>query len=295
MKSENKLNILGIVATCLLIFNFLVLAQTWLNLVLTLIVLAVFTYQSKLNKLNYKESISVQRKTLDKFDKLNQCFNKINALLALQMVTIENEIDRANALINDGVLNLADCFKGLHELSQRQQSLVDQIIQDRFLSKEANESVIDTFIADINLFDNEPSNESSETIRLENKEQSLELKETMNNLVNFINQSSENINQMTHQLAAITPEVSEQVDQAIRSLQVEDLTNQSLTSIKTNISIMLEFNKSINDLAITQHNFVEHIDNIESRCEHLIERSKENNANRSVSQVSMSEGEIELF
>jgi len=97
-------------------------------------------------------------------------------------------------------------------------------------------------------------------------------------------------------LSGISPKISAAVSQGIRSLQFEDLTRQSLESLENNI-------KSIHDVTDVlvgfEHNkktpVHEQLLALKERCQKIYHQTKQTEDTRSVKQLTMDEGDIDLF
>jgi len=99
-----------------------------------------------------------------------------------------------------------------------------------------------------------------------------------------------------HAVSGLGGELSHSVDEAIRSLQFEDIASQALGSLKHNVDALLEMAAAIEELANEKDQIDdEKLKQLRERLSHLLDELRSRNANRTVAQVDMDEGEIELF
>ena len=91
-------------------------------------------------------------------------------------------------------------------------------------------------------------------------------------------------------------ELSVSVDEAIRSLQFEDIASQALGSLKHNVEALNEMASAIEQLANEKDEIDEEkLQQLRDRLAQLLEDLNTRNSQRTVAQVDMDEGEIELF
>jgi len=102
-----------------------------------------------------------------------------------------------------------------------------------------------------------------------------------------------------HKIQAVSGlggELSVSVDEAIRSLQFEDIASQALGSLKHNVEALNEMASAIEQLANEKDEIDEEkLQQLRNRLAQLLEDLKTRNSQRTVAQVDMDEGEIELF
>lgn len=124
----------------------------------------------------------------------------------------------------------------------------------------------------------------------------LEAKEKMTLMMGHV----EHVNQQTHEsveeLAVIGPKITDAVGLGVRSLQFEDLTRQSLESLQMNVSslheisdVLATFDKNPNILVHEQ------LVNLKETCQQVYQQTQQAEDTRSVKQMSMDEGEVDLF
>jgi len=97
-------------------------------------------------------------------------------------------------------------------------------------------------------------------------------------------------------VSGLGSELARSVDDAIRSLQFEDIASQALGSLKYNVEALCEMASAIEHLA-NQNNEIDpqKLKELNERLAQLLETLHARNAQRTVAQVDMDEGDIELF
>ncbi len=124
----------------------------------------------------------------------------------------------------------------------------------------------------------------------------LEAKERVSGMMGHVQTMNEHSNKVVADLAKITPKITETVGIAVRSLQFEDLTYQSLDSLNLNFSNLNQLANEISDFDIANHDeLAMQLQNIQQNCAQIMENTQAVDDKRSVSQSSMDEGEIDLF
>jgi len=123
----------------------------------------------------------------------------------------------------------------------------------------------------------------------------LEAKEKVSLMVAHVGESNIKTNTIIEELADISPKIADTVSTCIRSLQFEDLTCQTLYSLKNNMSTITSLNELINGFERGNSNPHQQLQLLQQQCQNLIEQSQHSDDNRSVSQSSMDEGDVELF
>ena len=123
----------------------------------------------------------------------------------------------------------------------------------------------------------------------------LTAKEKVSEMIDYMRDANLSTGHVINELSLITPQISEHVSNAIRSLQFEDLTNQTLTSIKSNLNSVKVLNQALEMVEITPESICEQLINLQTKCHEIIDSTQNQDEKRSVSQVSMAEGEVELF
>lgn len=124
----------------------------------------------------------------------------------------------------------------------------------------------------------------------------LEAKEKMAKMMMHVQQVNQHTNASVDELANIGPKIIEAVSLGIRSLQFEDLTGQSLQSLQQNIGsihtisdVLAQFEKN-NGTSVHQQ-----LLHLKNTCQEVYHSTKLSEDSRSVKQLSMEEGDIDLF
>jgi methyl-accepting chemotaxis protein len=136
---------------------------------------------------------------------------------------------------------------------------------------------------------------SVETMASADMTPTLRAKEKVSEMIDYMRDANLSTGKVINELSQITPQISEHVGNAIRSLQFEDLTNQTLTSIKNNLKAVKVLNQALEKLDLTPESLCEQLSNLQNKCHEIIDSTQEQEEKRSVSQMSMAEGEVELF
>lgn len=123
-----------------------------------------------------------------------------------------------------------------------------------------------------------------------------EAKEKMAKMMMHVQQVNQHTNASVDELANIGPKIIEAVSLGIRSLQFEDLTGQSLQSLQQNIGsihtisdVLAQFEKN-NGTSVHQQ-----LLHLKNTCQEVYHSTKLSEDSRSVKQLSMEEGDIDLF
>lgn len=123
----------------------------------------------------------------------------------------------------------------------------------------------------------------------------LEAKEKVGEMIDYMGKANQQTHNVVHELSALAPQISEHVANAVRSLQFEDLTNQTLSSIKSNIDSVNDLNFTLKTVDFAHGNVDEQLITLQEKCYELTNAAQEKDEKRSVSQHSMEEGDVELF
>jgi len=124
----------------------------------------------------------------------------------------------------------------------------------------------------------------------------LEAKEQVSIMIRNVQENGEKSNQAIKELSMLSPRLNESVALGVRTLQFEDFTYQTLDALTTNIINMNDFCNVIEKVGSEANtSMLSALDEITMSCNDIVERSKDDYAHKSVSQVSMDEGDVELF
>ena len=123
----------------------------------------------------------------------------------------------------------------------------------------------------------------------------LEAKDKVGLMVEHVGNVNRETNCVVEGLATLAPQIADTVAVGVRSLQFEDLTFQTLDSLKHNLVAIESLSQQLTLFDKNKGNCTEQLLDIQQQCEDLIEHSEHADSNRSVSQSSMEEGEVDLF
>ncbi|MDG1751684.1 MAG: methyl-accepting chemotaxis protein [Thalassotalea sp.] len=124
----------------------------------------------------------------------------------------------------------------------------------------------------------------------------LQAKERVSVMMQHVQKMNQESHRVVEDLAGLSPKISEAVGLAVRSLQFEDLTYQSLDSLAFNFINLHQLADEISSFNIASHEELpEQLKQLQESCNTIIEKTKSVDDRRSVSQSSMDEGDIDLF
>lgn len=123
----------------------------------------------------------------------------------------------------------------------------------------------------------------------------LQAKEKVSIMMDHVGKINKETANVVDDLAVLSPKISEAAGVGIRSLQFEDIAYQTLDSLNHNIENLHNLSQSLQDFCHSEAPIKNKMKNLEQTYQTLIEKTKEVRKNKSVSQESLDEGEIELF
>ena len=124
----------------------------------------------------------------------------------------------------------------------------------------------------------------------------LEAKDKMSIMIHHVEHMNRETSTSVSELSVLGPQIIDAVALGVRSLQFEDLTRQSLQSLEENIKSIV----SVSDVLATfdenrEEPLHEQLIHLKDKCQTVYNITKEAEENRSVKQLSMEEGEVDLF
>lgn len=124
----------------------------------------------------------------------------------------------------------------------------------------------------------------------------LEAKDKMSLMMNHV----ENVNKHTfssvEELAVLAPKIKDAVAIGVRSLQFEDLTRQSLYSLQMNVKSIYAISEVLSGFEENKHASThQQLTLLKDKCQEIYQQTKLSENARSVKQISMEEGDVELF
>jgi methyl-accepting chemotaxis protein len=121
-------------------------------------------------------------------------------------------------------------------------------------------------------------------------------KDKMGKMLDHMASLNHFLNEKVMEISDIGGQLSGSVDQAVRSLQFEDISSQALTSVEHNIDSLNEVSNLISNVVTPDHRVNETAAQAcMQRCRQLREEAFQRNERRTVAQSDMEEGEVELF
>jgi len=124
----------------------------------------------------------------------------------------------------------------------------------------------------------------------------LQAKNKVSQMMIHVQSLNEETNKVVEDMAALTPQILETVGLGVRSLQFEDLTYQTLDALSHNVDVLKKVSQELQYIGKAPHNdFVENLKLLKATCVVVLAETEGNNQQRSVSQSSMDEGDIDLF
>lgn len=114
-------------------------------------------------------------------------------------------------------------------------------------------------------------------------------------LFNLVQGTSDSVEENLNNLSEMSNEMDNAVYHIVMSLQFEDITSQALDSISANIDQFDIISQKINSASYSDESMLSKFNKIKDICELVNEKTNNINQQRTVSQMSMKEGEIELF
>lgn len=137
---------------------------------------------------------------------------------------------------------------------------------------------------------------SVETMASADMTSTLEAKDRMSVMMKHVEDVNRYTNNSIDELAVLAPKVKEAVSLGVKSLQFEDLTRQSLQSLQLNVNsihsisdVLAQFDPN-KDINVHQQLLV-----LKEKCQDVYQSTKIEEASRSVKQLNLEEGEVELF
>jgi methyl-accepting chemotaxis protein len=121
-------------------------------------------------------------------------------------------------------------------------------------------------------------------------------KDKMGQMLDHMASMNHFLNDKVLEISGIGDQLSGSVDQAVRSLQFEDISSQALSSVEHNVDSLNEVSSLISNVVSPEHLVnSDAADLCMQRCRELRDESQQRNQKRTVAQNDMEEGEVELF
>lgn len=137
--------------------------------------------------------------------------------------------------------------------------------------------------------------ESVEAMASADMTETLEAKQKVSVMMEHVSEVNKQTAEAVDNMSQLSPKISDTVGVGIRSLQFEDLTYQLLDSLNHNIENLHGISQSLKDFYHSNESVEDKIQHLEDTYRQSIIKTKEVRENRSVSQETLDEGEVELF
>ena len=138
--------------------------------------------------------------------------------------------------------------------------------------------------------------ESVKTMASADMTSTLEAKDKMTVMMSHVEDVNNQTTRSVEELAIIAPKITEAVNIGVRSLQFEDLTRQSLESLQMNVTSLHEISDALATFDKNQGVEVhQQLMKLKERCQQVYQETQQAEDSRSVKQLNMDEGAIDLF
>ena len=124
----------------------------------------------------------------------------------------------------------------------------------------------------------------------------MKAKERFTVMMDHVSDVNKKTRLVVEELTVLAPQITDKVNLGVRSLQFEDITYQTLDSLKINISNIYDISAELN--SFEDHNKFDvtaQLMKMQQRCKDMVKEVNIVDQKRSVCQSTMDEGEIELF
>lgn len=137
---------------------------------------------------------------------------------------------------------------------------------------------------------------SVETMASADMTPTLEAKNKMTIMVRHVEDVNHDTNTSIEALGLLLPKINDAVGIGVRSLQFEDLTRQSLQSLQRNLTSIHSISHVLSNFKQCPNTEVhQQLLSLQEKCQHVYKETQSAENKRSVNQISMEEGDIELF
>ncbi|RHW77092.1 methyl-accepting chemotaxis protein [Colwellia sp. RSH04] len=138
--------------------------------------------------------------------------------------------------------------------------------------------------------------ESVEIMASADMTSTLEAKDKMSVMMKHVDSLNQYTNSSVDKLSNLSPKLTNAVATGVRSLQFEDMTRQSLHSLELNVESILSISQVLADFKNIPSAEVHHqLLNLKNKCQAVYKETNKAESQRSVKQLNMDEGDIELF
>jgi len=138
--------------------------------------------------------------------------------------------------------------------------------------------------------------DSVELIMSADMDSTVQAKDRFTVMMDHVNDVNKKTRLVVDELTELAPQINDKVSLGVRSLQFEDLTYQTLDSLKLNISNIYDISSELNSFENHKaFDVTAHLIKLQQRCKDMVDEVKIVDEKRSVVQSTMDEGEVELF
>jgi methyl-accepting chemotaxis protein len=219
-------------------------------------------------------------------DDMIQQFGKVFSLLS----QVENLADQTNLLALNAAIEAAragEAGRGFAVVANEVRSLSinsSELNKDIRVEIDGVQAIIGKLRASVELM---ASADMTKT---------LEAKEKVSEMMDHTSSLNKNTQDIIQALAVIAPKMDDTVAVGVRSLQFEDLTHQSLDSLSANLTSLSQISEQLKKLEVGHEQMTSsQLQALRISCQQILLRSKAADQQRSVTQINMDEGDVELF
>ena len=223
------------------------------------------------------ETMSFTDEMVTQFDKIFNLLSQVESLAdQTNLLALNAAIEAARA--GDAGRGFAVVANEVRSLSLSSTDLNEDIRQEIRSSKEVIEKL----------------RSSVKSIASADLTSTLKEKEQVGVMMNYVSKLNDLTNRKLTFLNDMMPRIDNAVATGVRTLQFEDLTYQTLDSLKENLANLGEIK---DDLYALEHNQDDQaaLTHFKTKCQQMLQQSARSDQTRSVTQTSMDEGEVELF
>ena len=223
------------------------------------------------------ETMSFTDEMVTQFDKIFNLLSQVESLAdQTNLLALNAAIEAARA--GDAGRGFAVVANEVRSLSLSSTDLNEDIRQEIRSSKEVIEKL----------------RSSVKSIASADLTSTLKEKEQVGVMMNYVSKLNDLTNRKLTFLNDMMPRIDNAVATGVRTLQFEDLTYQTLDSLKENLANLGEIK---DDLYALEHNQDDQaaLAHFKTKCQQMLQQSARSDQTRSVTQTSMDEGEVELF
>ena len=127
------------------------------------------------------------------------------------------------------------------------------------------------------------------------QEEVAQTQKSMTELTGRMEQANQTINTKVSDMSVIGQELSQATDTMIQSLQFEDISNQSLTAVRSNLDRLLNLLSLLQEVHANKNLTAAQADDLQRQHQHLIDQQQQKTSARQSVTRQIEAGEVELF